>query len=193
MGRTEDRERGATLVEAALVYALLFLALFAVVEFGLAFKDWLSVSHAAREGARTGATYGDDPRSNIAILRSIDATLAPAGIADGIRVNIFEAQGGGLSDSYVYTPSTPDCTDNTPVGLPPLTGCCEWSPCPEPFRDTYSLPNWDPADRDVEAPDLDRIGVEVEFTHQWLTNFILNSTDFTTSTDYQIEPQVFES
>jgi len=64
-------DRGATLVEAALVYALLFLALFAVVEFGLAFKDWLSVSHAAREGARAGATYGDDPRSNIAILRSM--------------------------------------------------------------------------------------------------------------------------
>ena len=42
-------KEGQTLVEAALVYALLFLALFAVVEFGLAFKDWLSVSHAARE------------------------------------------------------------------------------------------------------------------------------------------------
>ena len=41
------RERGATLVEAAVVYGLLFLTLFAVVEFGLAFKDWLSVSHAS--------------------------------------------------------------------------------------------------------------------------------------------------
>lgn len=193
MRQAKDRERGATLVEAAIVYAILFLALFAVVEFGLAFKDWLSVSHAAREGARSGATYGDDPRANIAILRDIDRTLAPAGIAEGIRVNIFEARPGGESDSYTYTPSTPDCTDNTPVGLPPLTGCCEWTPCPEPFRATYVVPTWDPADRDVEAPDLDRIGVEVEFTHQWITNYILTSTDFTTSTDYQIEPQVFQS
>jgi len=192
MRQLDSKERGATLVEAALVYTLLFFTLFAVVEFGLAFKDWLSVSHSAREGARTGATYGDDPRTNIAVLRAIDATLAPAGIAEGVRVNIFDAA-SGTSDSYVFTPSTPDCTDNTPVGLPPLTGCCEWSPCPEPFRDTYSQPTWTPADRDVEAPNLDRIGVEVEFTHVWLTNFILNTTDFTTSVDYQIEPQVFES
>ncbi len=193
MKRSETNERGATLVEAALVYALLFLTLFAVVEFGLAFKDWLSVSHASREGARTGATYGNDPRTNIAVLRDIDRTLAPAGIADGIRVTIFDAGPGSGSDSYTYTPSTPDCTDNSPVGLPPLTGCCEWSPCPEPFRDTYAVPSWDPATRDVEAPDLDRIGVEVAFTHQWVTNFILDSSDFTTVTDYRIEPQVFQS
>ena len=85
-------DRGGTLVEAALVYALLFLALFAVVEFGLAFKDWLSVSHAAREGARAGATYGDDPTADIQILRDIEATLAPAGIAESIDVRIFDAE-----------------------------------------------------------------------------------------------------
>ena len=62
-----DEERGATIVEAAIVYGLLFMAMFAIVEFGLAAKDWLSVSHAAREGARAGATYGDDPRADIQI------------------------------------------------------------------------------------------------------------------------------
>jgi hypothetical protein len=55
------------------------------------------------------------------------------------------------------------------------------------------VPGWDPADRDVEAPDLDRIGVEVEFTHQWLTGYFVPSSDFTTVTDFQIEPQVFSS
>src|SRR5262245_26812678 len=89
-GKRDDR--GATLVEAALVYALLFLALFAVVEFGLAFKDWLSVSHAAREGARAGATYGDDPTADIQILRDVERTLAPAGIAENINVRIFDAE-----------------------------------------------------------------------------------------------------
>ncbi len=55
------------------------------------------------------------------------------------------------------------------------------------------MPNWDPADRDVEAPNLDRIGVEIQFSHDWLTNYFFDSTDFTTATDFQIEPQVFES
>jgi hypothetical protein len=175
-----------------LVYALLFLALFAVVEFGLAFKDWLSVSHAAREGARAGATYGDDPTADIQILRDVEATLAPAGIAENITVRIFDAESPGTGEDYTYTPGS-DCSDNTPVGLPPLVGCCDWTPCPEPFRDTYMVPGWDPSSRDVEAPDLDRIGVEVEFTHVWLTNYFVPSSDFTTVTDFQIEPQVFES
>jgi len=190
---TERRDdRGATLVEAALVYALLFLALFAVVEFGLAFKDWLSVSHAAREGARAGATYGDDPTADIQILRDVERTLAPAGIANGMNVRVFNAEAPGNGETYSYTPGN-DCSDNTPVGLPPLVGCCDWTPCPEPFRDSYSVPGWDPSSRDVEAPDLDRIGVEVQFIHQWLTNYFVPSSDFTTVTDFQIEPQVFES
>ena len=185
-------DRGATLVEAALVHALLFLALFAVVEFGLAFKDWLSVSHAAREGARAGATYGDDPTADIQILRDVERTLAPAGIAENINVRVFDAASPGTGEDYTYTPGS-DCSDNTPVGLPALVGCCDWTPCPEPFRDSYSVPGWDPSTRDVEAPDLDRIAVEVAFTHQWLTNYFVPSSDFTTVTDFQIEPQVFES
>lgn len=189
--KTERRDdRGATLVEAALVYAMLFLALFAVVEFGLAFKDWLSVGHAAREGARAGATYGDDPTADIQILRDIEATLAPAGIASGMNVRIFNAESPGVGETYGYTPGT-DCSDNSPGLI--LVGCCDWTPCPEPFRDTYTVPGWDPADRDVEAPDLDRIGVEVQFDHQWLTGYFMPSSDFTSVTDFQIEPQVFSS
>lgn len=186
-------DRGATLVEAAFVYALLFLALFAVVEFGLAFKDWLSVSHAAREGARAGATYGDAPEADIQILRDVERTLAPAGIAHGIEIRIFEAIPGGASNQYTYAPGT-GCASNPPPGDPPLPGCCDWLPCPEPYRTTYP-PNpwpWPPEQRDVSAPTLDRIGVEVEFTHVWLTNYFVPSSDFTTSADFQIEPQVFD-
>ena len=72
MQKRSDGDRGATIVEAALVYPLLFLAIFAIVEFGFAFKDWLSVSHAAREGARAGATYGDDPAADMLILRDVE-------------------------------------------------------------------------------------------------------------------------
>lgn len=177
------------MVEAAIVYGLLFLTLFAIVEFGLAFKDWLTVSHGAREGARAGATYGDDPTADIQILRDVERTLSPAGIADpGLRVRIFDASPGGDSTTYTYTPGS-DCSDNSPGGT--LVGCCGWSPCPEPFRDTYTVPNWNPAARDVEAPTTDRIGVEVQYTHQWLTGYFFSTTDFTTATDFQIEPQVF--
>jgi hypothetical protein len=190
MRRSNDGDRGATLVEAALVYALLFIALFAIVEFGLAFKDWLSVSHAAREGARAGATYGTDPSADIQILRDMERTLIPAGIVDDIQVVTIEAVPLGPSNEYTYAPGT-GCS--TKVGVPPLPGCCDWTPCPEPFRTDYETPQWNPARRGVEASTLDRIGVKIQFKHEWVTGFFFDSTDFITDADFQIEPQVFES
>lgn len=191
MGRAQLKrdEKGATLVEAAIVYGLLFLTIFAILEFGLAFKDWLSVSHASREGARAGATYGNDPTADIQILRDVEATLAPTAIDSGMMVRVFQAP-AGASTTYTYTPGS-DCSDNSPGMI--LVDCCDWTPCPEPFRDTYMTPNWDPASRDIEAPITDRIGVEVQYTHQWITRLFGTTTDFTTATDFQIEPQVFSS
>lgn len=186
----ESKDRGATIVEAAIVYGLLFLALFAVLEFGLAFKNWLSVSHAAREGARAGATYGDDPRADIQILRGVQGTLGAASIADDVSVWVFEAGTTPTDPPYNYTPGF-DCSDESPGGT--LEGCCDWTPCPEPFRSFYEPPHWKPADRDVSAPTTDRLAVRIGFTHNWITGLFTPASDFTTTTDFQIEPQVFES
>lgn len=48
------RQRGATILEAALVLPLLFTFLFAIIEFGRAFNMYQTMTNAAREGARFG-------------------------------------------------------------------------------------------------------------------------------------------
>ncbi len=48
-------ERGAAAVEFAIVAPLLFLLVFAIIDFGFAFHGWDAVQNAAREGARVGA------------------------------------------------------------------------------------------------------------------------------------------
>lgn len=181
-------ERGATLVEAAISYSLLFLCLFAVVEFGMAFKDWLSVSHSTREAARAGATFGDDPSSDILVLDGIEDTLAIHGLKSGDQVRVFRANNPSASASQVYSYSPGfDCSNQ-----PALEGCCDWSPCPEFGRVLYQVPGWNPSTRDITAPGTDRIGVEISFTHDWITGFIGTGTlDFTTVTDFQLEPQLF--
>ena len=46
---------------------------------------------------------------------------------------------------------------------------------------------------DISAPLTDRVGVEVQYTHNWLTGLIQSgSRDLTIAVDYQIEPQVFD-
>jgi len=48
-------ENGATSVEFAIILPVLILILFGIFEFGLAYRDYLAITHAAREGARLAA------------------------------------------------------------------------------------------------------------------------------------------
>ena len=54
-GRPRSKDRGASLVEFALVLPLLTLFLFGIVQFGIAYDMKQSINSAAREGSRTGA------------------------------------------------------------------------------------------------------------------------------------------
>lgn len=178
LNRDSRRERGATLVEAAVVFPLLFLVLFALVEFGWAFKDSLSIGHGAREAARAGATFGNDPYANFLVLQEIEEVVDPVGIADGLRVRVYNPV-SGAGDNYVFQ-------NGYAFG-------CDWVPCPDPDAGAfYVVPSWNPANRDVSAPFTDRIGVRVTFIHQWITRLFANTSDFTKDVDFQIEPQVFD-
>lgn len=60
MRRAEARdERGAAAVEFALVAPLLFMLVFAIIDFGFGFHAWDATQNAAREGARAGAVNPD--------------------------------------------------------------------------------------------------------------------------------------
>ena len=48
----DPRERGAALVELALIAPILFALLFGIIDFGWAFTEQLDVKHGAREGSR---------------------------------------------------------------------------------------------------------------------------------------------
>ena len=47
--------KGAAMVEFAIVALLLVTLVFGIIEFGLLIKDYLAINHAAREGARSAA------------------------------------------------------------------------------------------------------------------------------------------
>jgi hypothetical protein len=55
--RTGKREGGQSLVEFALVLPIFILVLFAIVDFGMAFHAWITVTNSAREGGRLGAVH----------------------------------------------------------------------------------------------------------------------------------------
>lgn len=48
-------EKGAAVVEFALILPILVIIVFGIFQFGIAFNNWISLTHAAREGARLAA------------------------------------------------------------------------------------------------------------------------------------------
>ena len=57
--RRRRGERGQTIIEFALLFPLIAIFLFAIVDFGLAISERSVLADAAREGARVGALGGD--------------------------------------------------------------------------------------------------------------------------------------
>jgi Flp pilus assembly protein TadG len=72
-----NRERGAALVEFALVLSVLVLILFGIIEFGRAYNTKISLTHASREGVRVLAVTGDAEEA-VAATRHATPTLDQA-------------------------------------------------------------------------------------------------------------------
>ena len=48
-------EKGASAVEFALVVPIFLMLVFGIFQFGIAFNNWIALTHAAREGVRLAA------------------------------------------------------------------------------------------------------------------------------------------
>jgi Flp pilus assembly protein TadG len=74
----EAPERGASLVEFAIVLPILMMLLFGIVTGGLALNSKNSLNNAAREGARYGATLPVDPTMNAFLTDVADVAIRSA-------------------------------------------------------------------------------------------------------------------
>jgi len=82
------RERGQAMVEFALIIPIFLLLVFAIVDFGMGFHAWITVTNGAREGARIGAV-GADAATIETKVRDTSASLDGANLG----VTVTNAQG----------------------------------------------------------------------------------------------------
>lgn len=187
LGRLRSlRERGATLVEASLVFPILILIVMGTLEVGLAFKDYLTVSYISREGARIGGLAGNDAEADCAILRGIGQLTTDNDLNRITQIQIFKADEGtgnqGLTNVATYNPGKDPEVCNVPS-----TALDGW---------TINPVNWAPTSRQtiVGSLSLDIIGVRVIMTRDWVTNFppFRGSFQIDESTLTRMEPKAFE-
>jgi len=178
-------DRGATVVEAAMALPILLLILIAIMELGLAFKDYLTVSYISREGARIGALAGDDPEADCAILRGIGEIVTTGDLQRINRIEIYKsdaAGGQGVTNTAVYKPGQDPTLCTVPAD--PTDG---W---------TLNSGPWPPTSRQtaVGTNPLDIIGVRVILDRTWVSGLPPFSGGFQVneSTITRIEPEVFD-
>ncbi len=100
-------DKGQSLVEFVLVLPIFLVLLFAIIDFGMGFHAWLTVTNSAREGARLGAVGG----TQAAIIQRVKDTAGSLDQAK-LTVNVTNAQGTPGSSvivdvSYDYDLITP--------------------------------------------------------------------------------------
>ena len=187
-----DGDGGAALVEFALVATLLFTLLFGILEFGLMFRDRLTIANATQSAARVGASMGSAPEADITILRSLEqslSTLPNSGVGIVRYVDIFRARADGTPAGVC-----PGASCSRYVYVPGFSPTCDWSPCPE----DPLVVRW--TGRDDALPDLDVLGLQLGYAHNWVSGF-LPMNDVTCASPgvncwiesalMRIEPQVF--
>ncbi|TWH46825.1 TadE-like protein [Sporomusa sp. KB1] len=72
------QNRGQAMVETALILPVILLILFAIVEFGMVLNQYLVLTAAAREGARTAAV-SDDTAARVAVAEAV-ASISNVGL-----------------------------------------------------------------------------------------------------------------
>jgi len=64
-------EQGQSMTEFALVLPVLALILFAVLQFGIVFNNYVTLTDAARAGARRAAVSRQDPNRDSAVITAV--------------------------------------------------------------------------------------------------------------------------
>ena len=111
------REKGASLVEFAILAPFLILLLFGIIEFAWVFATNLDVKHGAREGARITAVNTPDT-GNVDLAAEICSRMNIVGSDTATTITWASDGTPAVGEGVIVTVSTP---------LSTLTGIMDWA------------------------------------------------------------------
>lgn len=164
---------------------ILLAVIIGILELGLLFKDYLTVSYLSREAARIGALAGDDTYADCAIALGIEDLATPRDLARLEPIEIYRASPAG---AVLAGPNTATYDG----GDPPQCSV------PAHVNDTWTLVSspWPTSDRETSvgpsiSPDI--IGVRIQMQHDWITGFppFRGSIQIDERTITRLEPKAF--
>jgi Flp pilus assembly protein TadG len=123
LGKGRRSDKGAAVVEFAVLAPLLLLLLLGIIEFGWLFGQLNDVRHGAREGARFAAVnQGDETAIRDHVCAAMDGLSAGLTSIDVILVNDGGTKG---SNGTIRVVAAPSSLSNVPIITPFLPATLE--------------------------------------------------------------------
>ena len=137
-------ERGAALVEFALILPVLAMLVFGILTGGAAYEQKIAITQAAREGARYGASLGVSQAftsgtwaSNTQQVVVDRATGDLDGAAATVCVSLVEGSSGDVTGVYVVGPTSNPATPKPQANYTTNQGALGSTPTPCDTNETY--------------------------------------------------------
>jgi Flp pilus assembly protein TadG len=191
-GRARGGDRGAVLIEFALVAPLLLLLMVGMFEYGNAWRQVGRVERAAQQGARTASSMANHRFADYEALRAIDTATRDLSGLTVERVIIFNAtdDDGEVTNPACFTGSVSgQC--NT------YTGAQVRTTSPSGFSGgSSSAPTcagsldaaWCPLGRSRTQSTISRVGVHITLTYESVTNLMPVTVTIERTAVYQVDP-----
>jgi hypothetical protein len=193
-------ERGAVLVEAALITPIILALVFGTLEMGYAFYGKLTVNHMSVAGARAASGGANDVLSDYDMLQAVNGASTGMSASDITMVVVYRATvptdrvpTACKTASVTNTSSIQGCNRYTgsDIALASTQFGCTGPPGPASKIDHY----WCPTSRKTAllatSPNgpPDYVGVYVEAIHHNLTGLFGATYTFKSDTVMKIEPR----
>ena len=177
--RTKRRnERGAALVETAIVFPLLLIIAGGIIEFGIGFQESAAISSAARAGARSASALPKNQGFAVSAADAAAGQLAGVGDAAPVAVWVFRVAPGTTGP----VGNIGACTDCEGFG---------WNPIAKRFDTSVRLPGsspWTVASQNACAGVGDQVGVAVVLQHDYLFGVFGSVKTLTKTSVMRLEP-----
>jgi Flp pilus assembly protein TadG len=194
--RSRIRERGAILVEAAIIAPIAIALVFGAMELGYAYYGKLTVEHMSIAGARAGSGSANDYLSDYNTLQAVEDAKTSMGASSITKIVIYRATGPGdrvptacKSGPVTNTSGTRGCNYYTGAQLQNLNSLDFSSSCTGNTGSAVDK-NWCPTGRqNVQSLGADYLGVYVQANYVTATGLFKSPFYLASRAVMRLEPK----
>jgi hypothetical protein len=176
-----DGERGAVLVETAILIPIILIITFGLIEFSMVYQSSSTGAGAARAGARTASAEAKLPSYATDAAKATATALHTIGSNEPVEMWVYKGNDLGYPGSDGNT-SFSACTTN----------CIKYAWLPA--TQTFDIANptgsgWPSSTQQAcDTGAWDSVGVYIKLSHKYLTNLFGSSITLTDHAVFRLEP-----